>query len=101
VPIWMGSLGKIPMTGIAQFVKALEKKQYRMGFLPYKKMGKPSSVVSIIPPADWEKIVEFAKLAARHRARERTPEGPAGNRRRSHALSANCWRVCACKSARE
>jgi hypothetical protein len=26
-------------------------------------MGKPSSVVSIIPPSDWEKIVEFAKLA--------------------------------------
>jgi endoglucanase len=25
-------------------------------------MGKPSSVVSIIPPTDWEKIVELAKL---------------------------------------
>jgi hypothetical protein len=25
-------------------------------------MGKPSSVVSIVPPTDWEKIVEFAKL---------------------------------------
>jgi hypothetical protein len=25
-------------------------------------MGKPSSVVSIVPPAEWEKIVEFAKL---------------------------------------
>jgi hypothetical protein len=25
-------------------------------------MGKPSAVVSITPPADWEKIVEFAKL---------------------------------------
>jgi hypothetical protein len=25
-------------------------------------MGKPSAVISIIPPADWEKIVEFAKL---------------------------------------
>jgi hypothetical protein len=25
-------------------------------------MGKPSSVVSIVPPAEWGKIVEFAKL---------------------------------------
>jgi hypothetical protein len=25
-------------------------------------MGKPSSVVSIIPPPGWDKIVEFAKL---------------------------------------
>ncbi len=34
----------------------------RMGFWPYKKMEKSSAVVSIIPPADWGKIVEYAKL---------------------------------------
>ena len=26
-------------------------------------MGKSSSAVSIVPPPDWEKIVEFSKLA--------------------------------------
>jgi hypothetical protein len=25
-------------------------------------MGKPSSVVNVTPPADWQKIVDFAKL---------------------------------------
>jgi hypothetical protein len=25
-------------------------------------MGKPSSVVNVLPPADWDKIVEFGKL---------------------------------------
>ncbi len=47
---------------IADFVKALEKNNIGWAFWPYKKMGKPSAVVSIIPPADWGKIVEFAKL---------------------------------------
>jgi hypothetical protein len=40
----------------------MEKNNIGWAFWPYKKMGKPSSVVSIAPPADWEKIVEFAKL---------------------------------------
>src|SRR2546427_1951050 len=56
------SLERIPMSGIAQFVKALEKNNIGWAFWPYKKMEKPSAVVSIIPPADWGKIVEFAKL---------------------------------------
>lgn len=62
VPIWMGESGENSDEWIAQFVKALEKNNVGWAFWPYKKMGKPSSVVSIIPPADWEKIVEFAKL---------------------------------------
>jgi hypothetical protein len=62
VPIWMGESGENTDEWIAQFVKALEKNNIGWAFWPYKKMGKPSAVVSIIPPADWEKIVEFAKL---------------------------------------
>ena len=62
VPIWLGESGENTDEWIAQFVKALEKNNIGWAFWPYKKMGKPSSVVSIIPPADWEKIVEFAKL---------------------------------------
>jgi endoglucanase len=63
VPIWMGESGENTDEWIAQFVKALEKNNIGWAFWPYKKMGKPSAVVSIIPPADWGKIVEFAKLA--------------------------------------
>jgi hypothetical protein len=60
-------------------------------------MEKSSAVVSIIPPADWREIVEFAKL----------PRGTANveerlkarNRRRSLVHSPSCWKVSACKSA--
>ena len=62
VPIWMGESGENTDEWIAQFAKALEKNNIGWAFWPYKKMGKPSSVVNISPPADWERIVEFAKL---------------------------------------
>jgi hypothetical protein len=62
VPIWLGESGENTDEWIAQFVETLEKNNIGWAFWPYKKMGKPSAVVSIIPPADWEKIVEFAKL---------------------------------------
>ena len=63
VPIWMGESGENTDEWIAQFMKALEKNNIGWAFWPYKKMEKPSAVVSIIAPADWAKIVEFAKLA--------------------------------------
>jgi hypothetical protein len=62
VPIWMGESGENTDEWIAQFVKALEKNNIGWAFWPYKKMEKASAVVRIIPPADWGKIVEFAKL---------------------------------------
>jgi endoglucanase len=62
VPIWMGESGENTDEWIAQFVKALEKNNIGWAFWPYKKMEKSSAVVSITPPADWGKIVEFAKL---------------------------------------
>jgi hypothetical protein len=63
VPIWMGESGENSDEWIALFVKTLEKNSIGWAFWPYKKMmGKPTSIVSITPPADWGKIVEFAKL---------------------------------------
>ena len=62
VPIWMGESGENTDDWIAQFVKTLEKNNVGWAFWPYKKMEKSSAVVSIIPPADWGKVVEFAKL---------------------------------------
>jgi hypothetical protein len=62
VPIWMGESGENTDEWIAQFAKALEGNNIGWAFWPYKKMEKSSAVVSIIPPADWGKIVEFAKL---------------------------------------
>ena len=62
VPIWMGESGENTDEWISQFVRTLESNTIGWAFWPYKKMEKPSAVVSIIPPADWGKIVEFAKL---------------------------------------
>jgi hypothetical protein len=62
VPIWMSESGENTDEWIAQFVKTLEKNKVGWAFWPYKKMEKASAVVRIIPPADWGKIVEFAKL---------------------------------------
>lgn len=62
VPIWLGESGENSDEWIAQFVKVLEKNNIGWAFWPYKKMEKSSAVVSIVPPADWGKIVEFAKL---------------------------------------
>jgi len=62
VPIWMGESGENTDEWISQFAKSLEKNNIGWAFWPYKKMEKSSAVLSIIPPADWGKIVEFAKL---------------------------------------
>lgn len=62
VPIWMGESGENTDEWIAQFVNVLEKNDIGWAFWPYKKMEKSSAVVSIVPPGDWSKIVEFAKL---------------------------------------
>ena len=62
VPIWMGESGENTDEWISQFVHSLEKNKIGWAFWPYKKMEKSSAVVTVIPPADWSKIVEFAKL---------------------------------------
>jgi endoglucanase len=62
VPIWMGESGENTDKWIAEFVATLEKNRIGWAFWPYKKLEKSSAVVSVVPPADWAKIVEFAKL---------------------------------------
>jgi len=62
VPIWMGESGENTDEWIAQFTRSLEKNNIGWTFWPYKKMEKSSAVVSIIPPANWGEIVQFAKL---------------------------------------
>src|SRR5256712_11526830 len=60
--MWMAGSGENTDERLAQFVKTLERSNIGWAFWPYKKMEKSSAVVSIIPPADWAKIVKFAKL---------------------------------------
>lgn len=79
VPIWMGESGENTDQWIAQFVQSLEKNRIGWAFWPYKKLEKSSAVVSIIPPLDWPKIVDFAKLPrgtghAEERLKARPPQ---------------------------
>ena len=62
VPVWLGESGENTDDWISQFRQLLEKNDIGWAFWPYKKMEKASAVVSVTPPADWAKIVEFAKL---------------------------------------
>lgn len=62
VPIWLGESGENTDEWIAKFVQVLEKNNIGWAFWPYKKMGKSSAVATIVPPADWDKIIAFAKL---------------------------------------
>jgi len=64
------------MRGSLQFVKAAGKKRIAMGFLAVQEMEKSSAVVSIIPPADWEKMwVREAPRGTAH-VRERLKARP-------------------------
>jgi hypothetical protein len=58
----LGESGENTDDWIATFVKSLEANNIGWAFWPYKKMEKPSAVVSIVPPVDWATIVRFAKL---------------------------------------
>ena len=62
VPIWMGESGENTDEWISKFVATLEKNNIGWAFWPYKKMGKPTSIVTVSAPADWDRIVAFAKL---------------------------------------
>jgi endoglucanase len=62
VPIWLGESGENTDAWIAQYVSLLESNDIGWAFWPYKKMEATSAVVTITPPAGWDKIVAFAKL---------------------------------------
>ena len=62
VPVWLGESGENTDEWIAGFRTTLEKNNIGWAFWPYKKLEKTSAIVSIIPPADWPAIVEYAKL---------------------------------------
>jgi endoglucanase len=63
VPIWMGESGENTDEWIAQYRALLDKNDIGWTFWPYKKMDSTRGIVSIVPPADWAKITEFAKFS--------------------------------------
>lgn len=63
VPIWLGESGENKDEWIEQFVKVLESNDTGWCFWPYKKMDKPSCMVSIQKPVYWDEITKFAAIA--------------------------------------
>ncbi len=64
VPIWLGESGENTDAWIQQFASLLDKNDIGWCFWPYKKMEKPSCMVSIQKPVYWDEIVAFAKMPA-------------------------------------
>jgi hypothetical protein len=62
MPVWLGESGENTDHWIARFTAMLERKQVGWCFWPYKKMEKPSVVVSFAKPAHWDEIVALAAM---------------------------------------
>lgn len=61
LPIFMGETGENTDQWIAGWTRLMERNNIGWTYWPYKKMGRPSSVVNIPEPENWEKIVEFTE----------------------------------------
>lgn len=60
-PLWLGESGENTDEWIQQFVAVLEKNHVGWCFWPYKKIDKPSCMVSVPKPVFWDDMVTFAK----------------------------------------
>jgi len=61
-PIWLGESGENTDEWIQKFTRVLEENQIGWAFWPYKKMGRPSSVLTIARPKYWDEIVAYGAL---------------------------------------
>lgn len=61
-PLWLGESGENTDAWIHDFVQVLEQNHVGWCFWPYKKIEKPSCMVSIPKPQYWDEITKFAKL---------------------------------------
>jgi hypothetical protein len=62
VPVWLGESGENDDAWIRDAVRLAEANDIGWCFWPYKKMEKPSAIVSFERPAHWNEIVAYAKL---------------------------------------
>jgi aryl-phospho-beta-D-glucosidase BglC (GH1 family) len=76
VPLYMGESGENTDEWIATFRQTLERHKIGWAFWPYKKLGKPSCVVTIKTPEGWDRIVAYANLprATYEEVRKSRPE---------------------------
>lgn len=65
VPVFMSESGENTDEWIRQFRELLENQDIGWCFWPYKKLGRPSCVVTIPEPEGWELIRQFAEREER------------------------------------
>jgi endoglucanase len=61
LPIYMGETGENSNEWIAAWTRLMVKNNIGYHYWPYKKMGRPSSVVTIPTPENWDSIMVFAE----------------------------------------
>jgi endoglucanase len=64
VPIWCGETGENKDEWVASFRKLLDENRIGWTFWPYKKMESRAGFVRFERPANWDKIVTFARQPA-------------------------------------
>ena len=62
VPVWLGESGENTDAWVAGTVALAEGHGVGWCFWPYKKMEKPSAMVSFERPLHWDAVVAYAKL---------------------------------------
>ena len=60
LPIYMGETGENTDQWVAAWTRLMERNNIGWHYWPYKKMGNPSSMVTIPAPENWDSIVAFA-----------------------------------------
>jgi endoglucanase len=61
LPLYMGETGENNNEWIAAWTRLMVKNNIGYHYWPYKKMGRPSCVVTIPTPENWDSIVAFAE----------------------------------------
>jgi endoglucanase len=61
LPIYMGETGENSNEWVAAWTRLMVKNNIGYHFWPYKKMGRPSCVVTIPTPENWDSIVVFTE----------------------------------------
>ncbi|WP_448699348.1 glycoside hydrolase family 5 protein [Mucilaginibacter sp. AW1-3] len=61
VPIYAGETGENTDEWIAKFRELLESNNIGWHFWPYKKLDSPKNILSVIPPAKYDSLVNYAE----------------------------------------
>ncbi len=61
LPIYMGETGENKDQWIGAWTRLMERNNIGWTYWPFKRMGNPSSVMNVVKPENWDKIIEFTE----------------------------------------